>query len=471
MTGDRTTTGAPAGILDPAYRWTTIGSFSLIFLAAFESLAVTTIMPAVSRDLDGEALYAVAFSATVAASVIGMVVAAQWADRRGPAAPLLLATVIFLLGLVLSGTSIAMEVFVAGRFLQGLGSGAIIVALYVVVARLYPAALHPRIFGTFAAAWVVPSMIGPAVAGTVADASSWHWVFLGVCALVLLAGGLMVPAVRAMARMPALEHDEAEAPTGRARGPLAILLAVVVAGGVLGINLGGELPGWQGWAAAAVAVVLVVLAIRPLLPAGALRLARGLPATVMLRAVVAAAFFSSEVYLPYYLQERHGLTSGAAGLILTVGSLSWAAASEIQGRLGERLSHATATRMGSLLVAAGIAVQLGAVALDAHPAVSAIGWLIAGAGMGTVFPRLSTLVIAWSTTRTQGFNSAALTIADAAGAATATAVTGLVFAAMGGATGDASFAAVLVLTTAIGALAYPVARRIIVTPEPLSARA
>lgn len=460
MTGDRVTTGTPARILDPAYRWTTIGSFSLIFLAAFESLAVTTIMPAVSRDLDGEALYAVAFSATVAASVIGMVVAAQWADRRGPAAPLLTATVVFLLGLMLSGTSTAMEVFVAGRFLQGLGSGAIIVALYVVVARLYPSALHPRIFGSFAAAWVVPSMVGPAIAGSVADASSWHWVFLGVCVLVLAAGGLLVPAVRAMARMPAPEHDDAEAPSGRARGPVAILLAVVVAAAVLGINVGGELPGWWGWAAAAVAVAIVLLAIRPLLPVGALRFARGLPATVMLRCVVAAAFLSTEIYLPYYLQERHGFTSAMAGLILTVGSVSWAAGSEIQGRLGDRLSHRAATRAGALLVGAGVAVQLVAVTVDAHPAVSAVGWLIAGGGMGVVFPRLSTLVIAWSTTRTQGFNSAALTIADSAGAATATAVSGLVFALAGGVTGQYSFAAVLLLTTAIAFLAYPVARRI-----------
>ena len=40
-------------LLAPAYRWATIGMVSLVFLAAFEALAVTTIMPSVSGDLDG----------------------------------------------------------------------------------------------------------------------------------------------------------------------------------------------------------------------------------------------------------------------------------------------------------------------------------------------------------------------------------------------------------------------------------
>ncbi len=40
----------------PRYLLTTLGMGSLIVLPAFESLAVTTVMPAVSRDLGGEAL-------------------------------------------------------------------------------------------------------------------------------------------------------------------------------------------------------------------------------------------------------------------------------------------------------------------------------------------------------------------------------------------------------------------------------
>src|SRR5690349_16138589 len=153
-------------------------------------------MPVVTVDLDGRGLYALAFSATFAAGVVGMVAIGSWADRRGPAVPLFSAIAVFALGLAVAGTATSMTLFVAARFLQGLGAGGMTVALYVLVAIVYPAGLHIRIFGAFASAWVLPSMVGPFVAGFVADALSWHWVFLGVVALVAVAAALMVPAVR-----------------------------------------------------------------------------------------------------------------------------------------------------------------------------------------------------------------------------------------------------------------------------------
>ena len=63
-------------VWDARFVWVTAGAVALIFLAATQSLAVTTVMPVVSDDLDGAALYAIAFAGTLATSVIGMVAAA-----------------------------------------------------------------------------------------------------------------------------------------------------------------------------------------------------------------------------------------------------------------------------------------------------------------------------------------------------------------------------------------------------------
>ena len=152
---DAVPTAKPAtGILSGAYLWITVGACALVFLGAFESLAVTTVMPAVSADLDGERLYALAFAGPLATGVIGMAVAGNWADRRGPVAPLYASVGLFVIGLIVAGLAPSMEVLVAGRFAQGLGNGGLMVALYVVVARVYPRDLHPAIFAGFAAAWV-----------------------------------------------------------------------------------------------------------------------------------------------------------------------------------------------------------------------------------------------------------------------------------------------------------------------------
>ena len=43
------------------------------------------------------------------------------------------------------------------------------------------------VFAAFSAAWVVPSLIGPFLAGAVTEYMHWRWVFLGVAALTLVA--------------------------------------------------------------------------------------------------------------------------------------------------------------------------------------------------------------------------------------------------------------------------------------------
>src|SRR5690606_8420090 len=84
-----------------------------------------------------------------------------------------------------------MEVFIAGRLLQGFGGGLFSVSLYVLVGRVYPGPLHPKVFSLLAAAWVVPSMVGPTITGLLVDGPGWRWVFLGVPAATAPAAFLL----------------------------------------------------------------------------------------------------------------------------------------------------------------------------------------------------------------------------------------------------------------------------------------
>lgn len=410
------------GVLARPYVLTTVGAWSLVFLAAFESLAVTTVMPVVTADLDGRGLYALAFSATLAAGVVGMVGIGSWADRRGPAVPLFSAITVFTLGLALAGTAGSMPVFVAGRFLQGLGAGGMTVALYVLVAMVYPAGLHIRIFGAFSSAWVVPSMVGPFVAGMVADSLSWHWVFLGVVALVLVAAVLMLPAVRGRDRARA---DRVPASAADAR---RVAEAAVVAVGVVVLGSVGEWEPAVAWVVAPLAVLAIAVTLRHLVPAGTYRVRSGLPATVALCGFAGAVFFGTEIYLPLLLHDRYGLPAWLSGVTLTAGAIAWALASVVQGRLGDRLDPGTAIRVGAALLAGGAVAELATAVLHLSPVVAALGWFVAGAGMGTLYPRITTLVLAYSAPGREGFNTAAKSITDAVGGSGSLAVAGLLFA-------------------------------------------
>ena len=86
---------------------------------------------------------------------------------------------------------------------------------------------------------------------------------------------------------------------------------------------------------------------------------------------------------------------------------------------------------GAALLLAGIAGELVATVLQVTPVLIGAAWVLAGAGMGLMFPRISAVVLAASNERDQGRNSAAMSISDAVGGATAISLTGLVFTAVG----------------------------------------
>ncbi len=423
-------------ILRRPYVLTTVGSWSLVFLAAFESLAVTTVMPDITAELGGRGQYALAFSAAIAAGIVGMVGFGAWADRRGPAPALLTSIGVFTVGLVIAGTATEMTGFVVGRLVQGVGAGGHTVALYVLVAAVYPRELHIKIFGAFATAWVLPSMVGPVVAGVVAEAASWRWVFLGVVGLVVAATAMVLPALGGHGR-------RTEAP----RELRKLGAAVVVAGGVVALGAAGT-----AWAVP-VALVVVAVALRPLVPAGTFTVRPGLPAAVALCAFAGGVFIGTDVYLPLLLQERYGLPAWFSGLTLTAGAVAWAVASGVQGRLGDRLDAGRALRAGAVLLAAGAAVELVTVVAHLPVAAAVAGWFAAGAGMGTLYPRISALVLAYSKPGDEGFHTAAKSITDAVGGSAALAVTGMLFGAL-------PFTGPFLLTTVLGIAVIVVAARV-----------
>jgi len=432
------------------YVWVTDGILALIFLAAFEALAVTTVMPIISAALDGDALYALAFSGPLAVGVVGMVAAGNWADRSGPVPVVLTAVVLFVVGLLIAGTAASMPVLIVGRLVHGLGGGALSVSLYVVVARVYPQRMHPAIFGAFAGAWVVPSLIGPFIAGLVAEFTSWRWVFLGVVVLVAAAMGMLRPG---LARVAAAERER---PAG-AREPWRLsrtLWSLGAAAAVLCASMAAQLPGALLWVGTGAAFVLAGVALRPLLPAGTLSGRAGLPVVMTIRGLVSGAFLSTEVYLPALLTGEYRLSSVLAGLALSGAGVTWALASWLQGRYATVLSDAGSMLLGSALLLMAIAASALTSALGLPPVVAIAGWAVAGAGMGTLVPRQSGRVLRLSAPTRQGFNSSALLIADSIGAALALAATAVVFVAFAPLGGTATYTASFTLSAllAVGGL-------------------
>ena len=108
----------------------TVGLCATIVSIAFETIAVATAMPVAARDLDGLPYYAWSFSLLLIGMLFATVVCGRASDRMGPAKPLLAGLLIFLVGLVVSGTAQHMAQLLTGRLVQGLGGGVMNVAIF-----------------------------------------------------------------------------------------------------------------------------------------------------------------------------------------------------------------------------------------------------------------------------------------------------------------------------------------------------
>ncbi|WP_345655198.1 MFS transporter, partial [Streptomyces tremellae] len=422
-------TGAPAGdgVLRAPYRALSVGIVSAVLLIAFEATAVGTAMPVAARELHGIPLYAFAFSAYFATSLFGMVLAGQWADRAGPLAPLTAGIGMFAAGLLVAGTAAGMWVFIVGRAVQGLGGGLVIVALYVVVGRVYPRRLRPSIMAAFAAAWVVPSVVGPLAAGTVTEQLGWRWVFLGIPVLIVLPLALALPAIRRMAAGRA--DPRAPAPRfGRRR----LVPALALSAGAALLQYAGEDLRWVSLVPAAAGAALLGAAVPRLLPAGTWRAARGLPAVVALRGVAAGSFIAAESFVPLMLVTQRGLSPTMAGLSIAVGGATWALGSYAQSRPRLQPHREPLTALGMVLVTLGIAIAP-AVLVRAVPVwVVAVAWAVGCLGMGTVISSTSVVALSLSAPDEVGANSSALQISDGLSNVLMLAVGGAAFGAFGG---------------------------------------
>lgn len=450
---------------------------------------MATAMPIAARDLHGLSLYAWAFTGFLIASLYATAITGPITDRVGPYAPFLTGVLVFVVGMLVAGSATSMWMFVGGRMIQGLGGGAVIVALYVVVARVYDESVRPRIFSFMAAAWVVPSIVGPLVAGLVAEHWSWRLIFYGLAPFVVIPLLLTLPTVRPLTRSP----DGVAAGVGAESGPSG--------SGINGPGISGPGPsrsvpglrGWvrrigRGWLALMVAVgagflqyagqraeradwlwvvplglaglVLLALSLPPLLPPGTVRLRRGLPSVVALRGAMAGAFFGTETYIPLMLYEHRGLSASMAGLSLTGGALGWAAGSWFQGRPRLRTPRSRLVVIGASLATVGIGIAALA-ATPVPPWLAAVGWLVAGSGMGTTIACLSVLLFEMSPLADQGANSAALQIADALGSVVMIGAGGVLFALLHGAhAGTTVFLTIFAVMVAGGLFAILVATRV-----------
>lgn len=430
--------------LDRRQRWLA-GALSVSsFVASFETTAVQTITPQILDEIGGRSLYAMVFGVFTVAELVGLVFGGWLETRRGVVPAFVLGVLLHATGLLVCGTAPTFGSFLVGRAAQGIGTGIVVVSVYVIIATSYPDSQRGRVLGFIVASWATPGFLGPLIAGTLTSLVSWRVVLwpVGLVDLALLV--VIWPVMR--------EVKNASGTSPRPKPSLVSLLgpALLLSAGVAGLLLLDELPRSASWPLLIVAGVAIGLGAIKLLPRGAWRLAPGLPAAVLLRGLIGAPWYGVAFLLPLALVEARGFRLAEAGLALSAGILGYATTGLLFGssRLA-KTSRLLLIRVGTLAQCAGLAVTAAGVDPRSPVALVYIGWSITGLGTCLAVNSLNVVVLRLSEESERGTSTSAMAMAELVTVSILTAVAGL---ALAGATTGAAVVMPAQITMGVSAL-------------------
>lgn len=442
-----------------------IGLLIGIVGVAFQAFGVLTAMQAAMQELRGMKYYAWAFSTFLIGMVVAIVTAGRITDRHGPAKPLTAGFGLFTVGLIGCMLSPNVAVMLAGRFLQGLGSGAMNLALFVLVAQLFGEKQRSQLMAVLAFLWVLPAFLGPPAAGWIASNFGWRWVF-GITLIPVA-----VCAVTAMSPLWKLERVvPEEQPT-----PVPMWAGLVLGLAVAALQVAGQAAGNEHHLLAlfsgAIGVGGLAWVVPIIMPRGFFVAAAGLPAVIWVRALQSGTFFAAEPFLPLMLTQQRGFSLAGAGLILTVGSIGWTVGSAVQSQTWFRLRRDQIIMLGAVSAALGLGmITLYAWLPDVWFSFALVGWILTGFGMGLSQASTSLAVMGLSDVHEQGRNTSSLQVAEGMGSALLTGLAGTLFSFFHTVPNQAGFVATFGALALLCVLAFWLSSRVGVISNAVAGR-
>jgi len=399
--------GQQRSIWGSEFRALTVGIIFVVTAVAFEGLAVTTIAPGLSKDLNGEHLYGWVFSAYLLAQLVGTVITGQWVDRIGPAKPFIVTILVFALGILIAALAPNMLVLILGRILQGYGAGALVNCVYTAITIRFDDSLRPQILAVFSSAYILPGLVGPYVAGVIAEYLSWRYVFWFVLPFILLSALLTTSSFRGLQ----VEQTSAK--------KTSILPSLLLAAGTGILITGlGKIPSLYGFILSLTGLILLLFPLKKLLPVGTLAARRGLPATIASRGLFVAAYFGTQTFLVLALTSMFGFSADTAGFAVASAAISWSLAANVQARLDKK-DQGAGRRQRVLIGLSCMLLGVSAVVPLAFLASEGFVWVIAilsqivmGFGIGLAHPTSGAIAFSHAQPGEGGRISADLAVAD-----------------------------------------------------------
>jgi EmrB/QacA subfamily drug resistance transporter len=331
------------------------GLMVTMLLASLDQMIFSTALPTIVGELDGVNHMLWVTTAYILASTITLPVYGKVGDLIGRKGLFIAAISIFIVGSVIGGLAHDMTWLIAGRAVQGLGGGGLLILAQAIIADVVPARERGKYMGIMGGVFAISSVAGPLLGGWFTDSIGWRWAFWMNVPLGLLAIASAVFFLR-------LPKNTNRNPSIDLAG--MTLLAVASTCLVLMTTWGGNTYDWNSpviigliigaLVAGGLFVMVQRRAAEPVMPLHLFK-ERNFNLTTIVGLIIGVAMFGALAYLPTYLQMVTGANATQAGLLMIPLMAALLITSVASGQLVSRTGRYKALPMiGMVLVAASL---------------------------------------------------------------------------------------------------------------------
>ncbi|WP_291056919.1 MDR family MFS transporter [Herbiconiux sp.] len=288
-----------------------------MLLSALDQTILGTALPTIVGELDGVNHMLWVATAYILASTVVMPVYGKVGDLIGRKSLFVIALSIFVFGSIIGGFANSMEWLIAGRAIQGLGGGGLMILSQAIIADVIPARERGKYMGFIGVVFGLSSVAGPLLGGLFTDTLSWRYAFwinvpLGIAAIVAAVAFIKLPKIVNAVRP---KIDVAGMAT----------LALAAAGLVLTASWGGTEYDWNSPVIIVMIIVTVLSALafvlierkvsEPVIPMS-LFANRNFTLTTLGGLAIGISMFGAIGYMPTFLQIVNSVNATQSGFML-----------------------------------------------------------------------------------------------------------------------------------------------------------
>jgi EmrB/QacA subfamily drug resistance transporter len=364
-----------------------------LLMSSVDQTIVATALPALQRDLHTQLNWS-SWTITVYAlgQVLVMPLAGKFGDQYGRKQVFLGAAVLFTVASLCCGLADNIYLLIVLRAIQAIGGGAFMPSATGIISELF-GENRDRAIALFASIFPIGGIVGPVLGGLFVTYWSWRGIFLVNIPVGIGLIALAMVVIPDIARRPESHLD--------LRGVALLggtLLAAMLGVGYLGGARSSVLSAYflvPECIAAAAGTAFIRHSARAASPFISLRFltGRGFGVLNVLNFLYGSAVLGFAPLVPLYAATRYGMSSLAAGTLLTARAIGMIAAAGVATYALRRTGYRWPMAIGFLLSAAGLVGTA-----ISPPWLTAYAWLalatgICGVGIGISTPAANTATL------------------------------------------------------------------------------